>query len=146
MGGFRAALFGERHINPASEEVLRVPFALAVAEQYEGVSHGPYSPTPAGSRATEVGPMRTGIFTDDETTTRRRRDNERDAAAALLKQILIAQFGPTVLLELGEEIGHCHRCLLNTINVEDDFALMHHDEAIAHGEGLLHIVGDHEGG
>ena len=34
--------------------------------------------------------------------------------------------------------------LLLTLNVEDDMALIHHDEAIAVADRVLHVVGDHE--
>src|SRR5690606_18109309 len=38
--GFVGALVGQRDIDPAGEEVLGVPVALAVAEQDKGVGHG----------------------------------------------------------------------------------------------------------
>src|SRR5690625_279413 len=39
--GLGLALLGEGHIDPAGEQVLGVPIALAVAEQHECVGHGP---------------------------------------------------------------------------------------------------------
>jgi len=51
--GLGTALLGQRHIDPAGEEILRIPFALAVAEQHKGVSHGPILP---GRRGGPPGP------------------------------------------------------------------------------------------
>jgi hypothetical protein len=37
--GFVATLVGQVDVDPAGEEVLQVPLALAVAKQHEGVRH-----------------------------------------------------------------------------------------------------------
>ena len=36
--------------------------------------------------------------------------------------------------------------LFLALDVENDLALIHHDQTIAVGDGILHVVGDHEGG
>ena len=49
-GGFGAALISEGYVNPAGEEVLLVPFAFAVAQQHEVVSHISILPCGGGLR------------------------------------------------------------------------------------------------
>ena len=44
VGRLGAALLRQRDVNPPGEEVLCVPFALAVAEQHKGVCHSPILP------------------------------------------------------------------------------------------------------
>ena len=39
VGSLRAALVRQRNIHPTGEEVLCIPFALAVAEQHQFVAH-----------------------------------------------------------------------------------------------------------
>ncbi|BAW92153.1 phosphopantothenoylcysteine decarboxylase/phosphopantothenate/cysteine ligase [Actinomyces sp. Chiba101] len=53
MDRLGAALLGQGDIDPTGEQVLRIPFALAVAEQHKGVSHGPILP---GARAAREAP------------------------------------------------------------------------------------------
>src|SRR5690606_34637751 len=48
-------LLRQGDVHPAGEQVLGVPFALAVAEQHEGVGHGsilPHRPAPGHGRPT----------------------------------------------------------------------------------------------
>ena len=49
-------------------------------------------------------------------------------------------------LELGQQVGDLQLLLLLAGDVVDDVALVHHDEAVAVLDGILHIVGDHHGG
>ena len=48
VGSLRAALVRQRNIHPTGEEVLCIPFALAVAEQHQCVCHDVILPSSRG--------------------------------------------------------------------------------------------------
>ena len=48
------------------------------------------------------------------------------------------------LLEHGEEVFDLEVFFLFLGDVEEDFAAVHHDEAVAEFEGVAHVVSDHE--
>ena len=49
-------------------------------------------------------------------------------------------------LEFGQQIRNMQILLFLTGHVIDDVALVHHDEAVAILDGILHVMGDHHGG
>ena len=58
---------------------------------------------------------------------------------------VVGELAACDLLELGEKVGNGKRLLLFSCNVKDDMALMHHDEAIAQADSIVHVVRDHKG-
>ena len=49
-------------------------------------------------------------------------------------------------LEFGQQVRNMQILLFLTGHVIDDVALVHHDEAVAILDGILHVMGDHHGG
>ena len=49
-------------------------------------------------------------------------------------------------LELCQQVGDLQVLLFIARDVVDDVTLVHHDEAVAVLDGVLHVVGDHHGG
>ena len=47
---------------------------------------------------------------------------------------------------MSQEILNGHVLFLFRVQVQDDLAFVHHDGAVAQGQGVLHVMGDHEGG
>ena len=41
---------------------------------------------------------------------------------------------------------HCQHLLFFALHINDDLALVEHDQAVAVGDGIPHIVGDHQSG
>ena len=48
--------------------------------------------------------------------------------------------------ELFEQVLLRELLFLLTLDIEDDVALVHHDEAVAMHDGVFHVVGNHHGG
>ena len=66
---------------------------------------------------------------------------------------LIGQHHPVVgklsaadFLEFGQQVGYFQVFLLLARHIVYDMALVHHDQTVAVYDGVLHIVGDHQGG
>ena len=62
------------------------------------------------------------------------------------KHSVIGQLAARRFFELGQEILDGHVLFLFGVEVQDDLAFVHHDGPVAQGQGVLHVMGDHEGG
>ena len=50
------------------------------------------------------------------------------------------------VIEAAEEVLGADPCALGTLEVMEDLATVHHDDPVAEMDGLVHGVGDHQGG
>lgn len=70
----------------------------------------------------------------------------RDVRASAQEHFVGLDLRARHLGELFEQVLLRELLFLLTLDIEDDVALVHHDEAVAVNDGVLHVVGDHHGG
>ena len=62
------------------------------------------------------------------------------------QQLVVRLSGAGGLAKFGQKVLHGELFLVLTGDVQSDVALVHHDKPVAMGDGIPHIVGDHQGG